>query len=130
MFSVGCKGFVVATKYEVCCGLQIQRAQHRESNRPRQDNIRSYADLNAAGEAHVFDRAKVDEFYYDIYQQHQNSEQDNQAASGYVRAEYNKFKFTQLTYGQNERSGANTDSLFEERFVNIVGLPGDCVSCS
>ena len=102
------------------------REPNRESNRPRLDKIRSYADLNAAGEAHIFDRAKVDEFYHDLYQQHQNSEQDNLAASGYVRADYLHLN-TRLTYDQDEESGSKIDSLLEKRLIDIASKRGDCV---
>ena len=100
---------------------------NRVSNQPRLDNIRSYADLNAAGVAPHFDRTKVDEFYHDIYQEHQHSAQDNLAASGYVRADYLSVKITRLTYDQDEESGSKIDALLGKRLDNIDGPPGDCV---
>ena len=103
------------------------REPNRESNQPRLNQIRPYADLNTAGAARIFDRAKVDEFYHDLYASHPNSGQDNMSASGYVRADYLDFKFTRLTYDQNERMRATVNFLFEKRLVNIDGPPGDCV---
>ena len=58
---------------------------------------------------------------------HKNSEQDNLAASGYVRADYLNFKFTRLTYDQHEQIRAHIDSQIEEKLINIDGPPGDCV---